>query len=165
MNIRISPPEEFLETRISLPLSKSMSARALIINALTSGSSPLPKVAECDDTDTMVSALRDDSESLHRTVNVGAAGTTMRFLTAYYACRPGCDITLDGSERMRQRPISVLVDALRTLGADIKYIGEEGYPPLRIRGKKLKGGELSLVSSVSSQYISALLMTAPAMAD
>ncbi len=165
MNIRISPPEEFLETRISLPLSKSMSARALIINALTSGSSPLPKVAECDDTDTMVSALRDDSESLHRTVNVGAAGTTMRFLTAYYACRPGCDITLDGSERMRQRPISVLVDALRTLGADIKYIGEEGYPPLRIRGKKLKGGELSLVSSVSSQYISAQLMTAPAMAD
>lgn len=165
MNIRIFPPEEFLEARISLPLSKSMSARALIINALTSGSSPLPKVAECDDTDAMVSALRDDSESLHHTVNIGAAGTTMRFLTAYYACRPGCDITLDGSERMRQRPISVLVDALRTLGADIKYIGEEGYPPLRIRGKKLKGGELSLDSSVSSQYISALLMTAPAMTD
>lgn len=164
MNLRIFPPEGFLETRLSLPLSKSMSARALIINALTRGASPLERVAECDDTDAMLAALRGDTASTaHRTVNIGAAGTTMRFLTAYYACTPGCDITLDGSERMRQRPIKVLVEALRQLGADITYEMEEGYPPLRIRGRQLKGGELNLDASVSSQYISALLMTAPVM--
>jgi len=141
-----------------------MSARALIINALTPGATLPGRVAECDDTDAMLAALHDDSPSLgHRTVNVGAAGTTMRFLTAYYACRQGCDITIDGSERMRQRPIKVLVEALRQLGADISYEGEEGYPPLRIRGRRLKGGTLELDASVSSQYISALLMTAPVM--
>lgn len=166
MNLRIFPPEGFLETRLSLPLSKSMSARALIINALTPGAAPLARVAECDDTDALLAALRGDNGSAgHRTVNIGAAGTTMRFLTAYYACTPGSDITLDGSERMRQRPIKVLVEALRSLGADISYEGEEGYPPLRIRGRRLKGGNLELDASVSSQYISALLMTAPVMEE
>ena len=163
MNLRIFPPEDFLEARVTLPLSKSMSARALIINALTPGSAPLGNVASCDDTDALVAAPQGDSRSMSRTVDVGAAGTTMRFLTAYYACRPGCDITLDGSSRMRQRPIKVLVDALRALGADITYAGEEGFPPLRIRGRELRGGELTLDASVSSQYISALLMTAPVM--
>ncbi len=164
MNLRIFPPEGFLETRLSLPLSKSMSARALIINALTPGSAPLARVAECDDTDAMTAALRGDAGTTgHRTVNVGAAGTTMRFLTAYYACTPGSDVTLDGSERMRQRPIKVLVEALKVLGANIEYEGEEGFPPLRIRGQRLQGGDLELDASVSSQYISALLMTAPVM--
>lgn len=166
MNLRIFPPEGFLETRLSLPLSKSMSARALIINALTPGATPPSRVAECDDTDALQSALHgDNGASGHRTVNIGAAGTTMRFLTAYYACFPGSDITLDGTERMRQRPIGVLVDALRRLGADITYEGEEGCPPLHIRGRLLKGGELELDASVSSQYISALLMTAPVMEE
>ena len=96
-------------------------------------------------------------------INVGAAGTTMRFLTAYFAACEGREVTLDGSERMRQRPIGVLVDALRALGADIEYAGEQGFPPLHIRGRKLKGGELSLDSTVSSQFISALLMVAPTM--
>ena len=164
MNLRIFPPEGFLETRLSLPLSKSMSARALIINALTPGAAPLTRVAECDDTDAMLAALRGDADAGgHRTINVGAAGTTMRFLTAYYGAIPGSDVTLDGSERMRQRPIGILVDALRTLGADIRYEGAEGYPPLRIRGCRLKGGDLELDATVSSQYISALLMTAPVM--
>jgi 3-phosphoshikimate 1-carboxyvinyltransferase len=164
LDIKLFPPEGFLEARLSLPLSKSMSARALIISALTPGAVLPGQVAECDDTDAMLAALRDAPLSpAHRTVNVGAAGTTMRFLTAYYACTPGCDITLDGSERMRQRPIKVLVEALRQLGADISYEGEEGFPPLRIRGQRLRGGELELDASVSSQYISALLMTAPVM--
>lgn len=163
MNLRILPPEDFLEARLSLPLSKSMSARALIINHLTPGAAPIGPVAVCDDTDAMVSALDGDTAPGHRTVNVGAAGTTMRFLTAYYAATPGADITLDGSERMRHRPIRVLVEALKSLGADISYLGEEGYPPLRIHGSRLKGGELSLDASVSSQYISALLMIAPVM--
>lgn len=162
MNLRIFPPEGFLEARVTLPLSKSMSARALIINALTPGAPALTRLAECDDTRALREAL--DSPDA-QAINVGAAGTTMRFLTAYFAAKPGTDVVLDGSERMRERPIGVLVDALRQLGADITYAGNEGFPPLHIRGRALKGGELSLDSTVSSQFISALLMVAPTMQE
>lgn len=167
MDLRILPPEGFLEGRLMLPLSKSMSARAIIINALTPGSEPLSRVAECDDTDALVRAIDGDAEAGagHRTINVGAAGTTMRFLAAYYACQPGSEVTIDGSERMRERPIGVLVDALRELGADIAYEGREGFPPLRIRGRRLAGGPLEMDASVSSQYVSALLMIAPTMRE
>lgn len=162
MAYRIYPPDDFLDTRLTLPLSKSMSARAIIISALTPGA-PLPSpVAECDDTDALLAALSDPAAT---EVNVGPAGTTMRFLTAYYAATPGSSVLLDGSERMRRRPIRVLVDALRTLGADISYAGAEGYPPLLIRGRSLRGGHLEMDATVSSQYISALLMVAPLMAD
>ncbi len=161
MNARIFPPEEMLEANVALPLSKSISNRALIINALTAGAKPLAEVAKCDDTDVMLAALSSDGDS----INIGAAGTAMRFLTAHFATQQGRSVTLDGSERMRQRPITALVDALRQCGADIEYAGEEGFPPLRITGKQLQGGEISLPASISSQYISALLMTAPAMAD
>lgn len=137
-----------------------MSNRALIINALTPGAPALEDVAVCDDTDAMRSALSSLDADV---INVGAAGTTMRFLTAFLASRPGCHVILDGSERMRHRPIGVLVDALRELGAEIGYAGEEGFPPLRISGRDLEGGELTLDSTVSSQYISALLMVAPLM--
>ena len=139
-----------------------MSNRALIINALTPGARPLEEVAVCDDTDAMRNALASQEA---KEINIGAAGTTMRFLTAYFAAKEGSDLLLDGSERMRHRPIKVLVEALRTLGADIEYAGEEGFPPLRIRGRRLAGGELKLDSSVSSQYISALLMIAPTMKE
>ena len=139
-----------------------MSNRALIINALTPGAAPLKELAVCNDTAAMLKALvSQDSDE----INIGAAGTTMRFLTAYFAVKEGTSLVLDGSERMRQRPIGVLVEALRSLGADIEYVGEEGFPPLRIRGRKLKGGELTLDSTVSSQYISALLMIAPTMSE
>lgn len=148
-----------LETQVSLPLSKSISNRALVINALTDGALPLKKVAKCDDTDVMVAALSSDEAC----VNIGAAGTAMRFLTAYYSSQPGREIVIDGTERMRHRPIAVLVDALRACGATIEYVGEECYPPLRISGKKLHGGDITLSASVSSQYISALLMIAPTM--
>lgn len=160
MNYRIFPPDELIETRISLPLSKSISNRALIINALIPASSPLEEVAKCDDTDVMVKAL---SEPEAEGVDIGAAGTAMRFLTAYYAATEHGEKTIDGSERMRERPIGVLVDALRQLGADIEYAGKEGFPPLRIKGRRLAGGELTIASDVSSQYISALLMVAPVM--
>jgi 3-phosphoshikimate 1-carboxyvinyltransferase len=140
-------------------LSKSISNRALVINALTDGALPLKKVAKCDDTDVMVAALSSDEAC----VNIGAAGTAMRFLTAYYSSQPGREIVIDGTERMRHRPIAVLVDALRACGATIEYVGEECYPPLRISGKKLHGGDITLSASVSSQYISALLMIAPTM--
>ena len=155
----IFPPDEFNEISIELPLSKSISNRALVINSLTKGALPFSEIAKCDDTDVMLSALTCDNNS----INIGAAGTAMRFLTAYFASQEGRSITLDGSARMRQRPIKALVDALRACGAEIEYIENEGYPPLLIKGKKLSGGEITLPASISSQYISALLMIAPTM--
>ena len=159
MNYRIFPPEEMIDATITLPLSKSISNRALIINALTHNALPLDAIAQCDDTDAMVEALAADRDE----INVGAAGTAMRFLTAYFASQPGRIVTLDGSARMRQRPIGALVDALRKCGAKIEYVENEGFPPLRIEGQELEGGEVSLPASISSQYISALLMVAPLM--
>lgn len=94
-----------------------------------------------------------------------AAGTAMRFMTAYFAICRGEEHTITGTERMRQRPIKVLVDALRQLGADISYVDNEGYPPLHVKGRSLQGGRISLPASVSSQYISALLLVAPTMAQ
>ena len=159
MNYRIFPPEEMIDATIALPLSKSISNRALIINALTCNALPLNTIAKCDDTDAMVAALASDNNE----INVGAAGTAMRFLTAYFASKPGRIVTLDGSARMRQRPIGVLVEALRECGAKIEYVENEGFPPLRIEGQELEGGKVSLSASISSQYISALLMVAPLM--
>lgn len=159
MNYKIFPPEYLEETPVNLPLSKSESNRQLIISALTPGGSRPHPLADCDDTDAMISAL--DKSTGH--INIGAAGTAMRFLTAYFATRRGADVILDGSERMRQRPIAALVDALRSLGADIDYAGAEGFPPLHIRGRMLEGGNVEMEASVSSQYVSALLMVAPTM--
>jgi 3-phosphoshikimate 1-carboxyvinyltransferase len=161
MNLRIHPPEEMIDSTVELPLSKSESNRMLIINALTPGHSSLSRVAHCDDTQAMINALTAPSSTTE--VNIGAAGTAMRFLTAYFAAQPGRTVTLDGSERMRRRPIAPLVDALRALGANIEYAGEEGFPPLHIHGTTLRGGAVDIPASVSSQFISALLMVAPVM--
>lgn len=164
MDLRILPPDEILQARITLPLSKSVSNRALIISALTPGSPAPSAVAECRDTDAMLAALSSSSSE----INIGAAGTAMRFLTAFFAAAPdhrGLTIILDGTERMRRRPIGPLVDALRALGAEIEYAGEEGFPPLRITGRELRGGKIDIPADVSSQYISALLMIAPVMTD
>ena len=164
MNLRIMPPDGILEATISLPTSKSLSNRALILRALTpGGKGSIDGLAQCDDTDVLSAALSQGPDV--REVNIGAAGTAMRFLTAYYATLDGCDVVLDGSERMRHRPISALVDALRQAGADIEYAAEEGFPPLHIRGHLLAGGEVKVKADISSQYISALLMTGPLMAN
>lgn len=160
MDYIILPPDELNEIAVDLPLSKSVSNRVLIISALTPGAAPLPELAECDDTRAIIDAL---SDSDRQEVNVGAAGTAMRFLTAFFARQEGRSVVLDGSERMRNRPISPLVDALRKLGADIEYVGKEGFPPLKINGKRLAGGEVEVDASVSSQFISALMMIAPTM--
>lgn len=160
MNLRILPPDEILTATVSLPLSKSVSARTLVIDAIA-GLPLTGRVADCDDTKALVSALSSDN----RDVNIGGAGTAMRFLTAYYAAKPGCEITLDGDQRMRQRPIGRLVDALRRLGADISYAREEGFPPLNIKGRTLTGGSIDVDASVSSQYVSAIMMAAPLMSS
>lgn len=102
------------------------------------------------------------SESI---IDVGAAGTTMRFLTAYFASKEGEERLLTGSERMLQRPIADLVEALQALGADIVYEGNVGCPPLRIRGKKLKGGKVHVHAGLSSQFASALLLIAPLLEE
>jgi 3-phosphoshikimate 1-carboxyvinyltransferase len=116
-------------------------------------------LSDCDDTRVMVRALTENSE----TIDIMAAGTAMRFLTAYLATRKGESHILTGTERMRHRPIKILVDALRQLGADIEYTENEGFPPLRISGMELSGNEVSLKGDVSSQYISALLMVGPTL--
>ena len=143
-----------------LPASKSLSNRALLLDTLAGGAGHIAHVAECDDTLAMRRALARRPA----TVDVGAAGTAMRFLTAYFAQCPGERHVLTGTERMRQRPIGVLVEALRQLGADIRYEGTEGYPPIAVAGRPLRGGEVELPGNVSSQYVSALLMVAPCMA-
>ncbi len=145
-----------LYTSLQLPASKSISNRALILHALSKGSIKPSNLSDCDDTRVMVKALEEESEC----IDIMAAGTAMRFLTAYLSVTPGTRV-ITGTERMRQRPIRVLVDALRSLGAQIEYIENEGYPPLRITGSQLKGDAVSLAGNVSSQYISALLMIGP----
>jgi 3-phosphoshikimate 1-carboxyvinyltransferase len=129
----------------------------------------LTNISDCDDTRVMLKAFDNDATKYSfaddgaRIVDIGAAGTSMRFLTAFFASQEGKEVVMTGSERMKQRPIALLVDALRTLGAQIDYVGAEGFPPLRIHGRKLEGGTLTIDGSVSSQYISALLMIAPTM--
>lgn len=147
---------------IILPASKSISNRALIINALSGKGVTPENLSDCDDTFVMVRALSTLEKRGEEVpvIDIMAAGTAMRFLTAYLSVTPGtCLIT--GTERMRHRPISVLVDALRTLGAQISYAENEGFPPLQITGYELEGGEISLPGNVSSQYVSALLMIGP----
>jgi len=156
MKYTIMAPEGLQHT-IMLPASKSISNRALIIYAL-SGSSILPdNLSDCDDTEVIVRALRDNPYE----INIKAAGTAMRFMTALLSVRKGEEHVLTGTERMKHRPIGVLVDALRLLGADITFIGEEGFPPLKICGQQLEGGLLEVPGNISSQYISALLLMSP----
>ncbi len=162
MRIRLYPPET-LRTEAQIPASKSISNRALIIQALAGRNAAeeqteVKNLSDCDDTQVMTRAL----SLMPHTIDIMAAGTAMRFLTAYLSITAGTHI-ITGTERMRHRPIGILVDALRQLGAQIEYAEETGFPPLRITGQELKGGSLSLSGSVSSQYISALLMIAPMM--
>lgn len=143
--------------RIVLPSSKSISNRALVISALAGGMADVENVSDCDDTRVMQKWLKEWPE----TVDIGAAGTAMRFSTALLAVSEGTHI-ITGSARMKQRPIGILVDALRRLGAVVEYVEKEGFPPLRITGHpQMEGGELMLAGNVSSQYISALLMIGP----
>jgi 3-phosphoshikimate 1-carboxyvinyltransferase len=145
-------------TSIQLPASKSISNRALILNALSNSHFPIENLSASDDTQVILKAF----ESKDHLINIGAAGTAMRFLTAYLSQREGIRI-ITGSERMKNRPIRILVEALRQVGAEISYVEKEGFPPLQIRGRKLCGGEITLDGSVSSQYLSALMMIAPLM--
>lgn len=157
MQYTLKAPEQ-LKATVTLPASKSISNRALIISALSGNIVTPQNLSDCDDTNVTVRALRD----MPYEIDIMASGTAMRFMTAYLSVTEG-EHVLTGTERMKHRPIKVLVDALRYLGADIEYLGEEGFPPLRIRGRKLDGGTLEIPGNISSQYISALLMIGPVL--
>jgi len=150
------PAEE--EVKIEVTGSKSESNRLLILQAFYNNIS-LTNISKSDDTQVLQEALAsvDDNLDIHH------AGTAMRFLTAFFAVQQNREVLLTGSERMQQRPIGILVDALRDLGAEIFYEKNEGFPPLRIKGKKLKKNTVNIQANVSSQYISALMLIAPSL--
>lgn len=143
---------------ITITGSKSETNRLLLLQALNPGI-VIRNASESDDSMMMRNALSTESD----VVDIHHAGTAMRFLTAYFAQLPGREVLLTGSPRMKERPIAVLAEALRELGADISFPEKEGYPPLFIKGRKLEGGEIKLRADISSQYISALLLIAPLM--
>jgi 3-phosphoshikimate 1-carboxyvinyltransferase len=160
MNYQISITNKNITGNINLPASKSISNRALIINALSYSPYPLRNLSDSDDSKVLETALFSNSNKF----DIGHAGTAMRFLTAFLAKIVG-EWEITGSERMQQRPIGILVDALNSLGAQISYKKKEGFPPLKIMGSNLTGKTLELDGSISSQYISALLLIAPTITD
>lgn len=158
MRYLLSAPSQIKAT-IQLPASKSISNRALIIHALSKGDDVLSNLSDCDDTQVMIKALTEGNEVIDI---LAGRNRPCAFLTAYLSSTPGIH-TITGTERMQQRPIQILVNALRELGAHIEYVRNEGFPPLRIEGRELTGSEITLKGNVSSQYISALLMIGPVL--
>lgn len=161
----IAPPPLRRTAAIDLVSSKSLSNRALLIRALCRPSFDIHNLSSSEDTQHLSKALqqiRQAAPPTCTTLDIGAAGTAFRFLCAYCAATEG-EYLLTGDERLRQRPIAPLVDALRQLGASIKYTEKENFAPLHISGKPLQGGTLHIAADVSSQFISALLLIAPTL--
>lgn len=153
--MKIVAPEILTSAVVEVPTSKSIANRLLIIQALA-GAGEIIGLSEAKDTQILKNAL----DGLARNLNVGHAGTTFRFLTAFLAIQKG-EFVLTGSERMLERPIGILVEALRELGAKIKYEAKAGYPPLKIIGGDLHGGEISVNAHISSQFITSLMLIGP----
>lgn len=162
--MQIFPPEGAIKAEIELPGSKSISNRLLMIRAISELPIHFRNLSDSEDTILLAKALGQVNGKKSGTVNINHAGTDMRFLTAHLSVKEG-EWIVTGSERMKQRPISELVNALKGLGADINYLEKEGFPPLKIRGKKLKGGKIEIDGSISSQFISALMLVAPALGE
>lgn len=158
MNLKLFREDQTISGKIEISGSKSESNRLLILQALYP-QLEIENLSGSDDTEVLRKALSSEEKK----IDVHHAGTAMRFLTAYFASREGCEIELTGSKRMQERPISVLVDALRILGAEIEYSKKEGFPPLKIKGKKITQDQVTLKANISSQYISALMLIAPSL--
>ncbi|UJH68227.1 3-phosphoshikimate 1-carboxyvinyltransferase [Allomuricauda sp. SCSIO 65647] len=157
MRLRLSPlSNNRIQTEIQITGSKSETNRSLLLQALF----PDLKIANLSNSDDAV-VMQKGLAISNGNVDIHHAGTAMRFLTAYFASQEEKEVVLTGSSRMQERPIKILVEALRDLGADIVYLGEEGYPPLKIKGKQLTKSAVELPANISSQYISALLLIAP----
>lgn len=165
--LTISAPQKPIQLRLTLPASKSIANRLLIMQSFDTGMT-ISNLSEANDTILLQRLIRQMKETANQkrivTLDAGPAGTVYRFMTARLAIEPGTWL-LTGTERMKERPVKLLVEALRTLGADIEYAGKEDYPPLIIHGKEISGGKVSIDASVSSQYISALMMIAPALKE
>ena len=158
MDLKISHKSKKCIGELKISGSKSETNRLLILKALFSDFD-IKNISNSDDSKTLEKALK----SKEKIIDIHHAGTAMRFLTAYFSQLEGREVILTGSKRMQERPIKILVDSLITLGADIYYEKKIGYPPLRIKGKKIKGGSIKLPAGISSQYVSALLLIAPAL--
>lgn len=156
MNLHLQSAICKLTSAISITGSKSETNRLLLLQALFPNIT-LANTSNSDDSEVMQKALKGNNEI----VDIHHAGTAMRFLTAYFAVNEGREVVLTGSQRMTERPIKVLVEALQQLGAQISYENEEGYPPIRIKGQNITNNKVSIPANVSSQYISALLLVAP----
>ena len=154
--MKLVGPKNSLVGEVELPVSKSIANRLLILGALSRSQVTLPQSLPED-----VKVLQEALSSHSATIYTGMTGTAMRFLTAYFSVQEGKEVILTGDARMKQRPISELVNALRTLGADISYLENDGFPPLKISGKALERGQVSVNGSVSSQFVSALMMIGP----
>ena len=162
MIYRISKSPKNLVGEITLPASKSESNRALIIQALCKQKFNISNLSDAEDTAVVNNILNQKIAAQH--IDVGPSGTAMRFLTAYFALQEGTR-TITGSERMKERPIKLLVQALQQLGAKIEYLEKDGFPPLKISGQKLQGGRIQIDGSMSSQYLSALALIAPTLPE
>ncbi|ALM09009.1 3-phosphoshikimate 1-carboxyvinyltransferase [Sediminicola sp. YIK13] len=159
MRLHLSAPASHkIRTSIKITGSKSESNRLLLLQALYPNIE-ISNISNSDDAQVMQQGLKIS----HGEVDIHHAGTAMRFLTAYFSSQEGKEVVLTGSQRMTERPIKVLVEALQSLGADISYVKNEGYPPIKIKGKTLERHKVSLPADISSQYISALLLTAPSL--
>ena len=158
--IRLSKNNNSLDGKVFLESSKSISNRILIIRALSNQNFKIENLSNADDTLLMSKLLKTYKKS--KELDCSHAGTTLRFLTSFLSMENG-EWILKGSVRMHERPIGPLVESLQNLGADIKFIGKENHPPLKIKGKNLSGGNIEIRGDISSQYISALLMIAPTL--
>ena len=158
MRLKLNHATQVVRGELTITGSKSESNRILVLKALYP-QIDIRNLSNSDDSQLTQNGLKSQKSI----VDIHHAGTAMRFLTAYFAVQPGRQIVLTGSERMQERPIKLLVEALNSLGADITYEKEFGFPPLIIRGKEIKKDQVSLPANISSQYISALMLVAPAL--
>ena len=159
MNYKVSHPTKIVNCEVDLPSSKSISNRLLIIQALCKQDFEIKNLSNSDDTNSLKNALNANGD----TIDVGAAGTSFRFLTSYLATQQEREFILTGTGRMKERPIQNLVAALQLLGAKISYLEKDGFPPLKIKGATILGGEITMDASISSQFISSLLLIAPTL--
>ncbi len=157
MNYKISHPTKVVNCEIDLPSSKSISNRLLIIKAFCKVKFIIKNLSESDDTILLKNALN----SKEKTINVSHAGTSFRFLTSFLSIQKGKEFILNGSDRMKERPIKELVNSLQELGVKIEYLEKEDFPPLKIIGTEIDGGEIEIDGTISSQFISSLLLIAP----
>ena len=161
MNYKVSHPTKIVNCEIDLPASKSISNRLLIIQALCQQDFKIKNLSTSDDTNSLRNALSDTKN----TIDIGAAGTSFRFLTSYLTMQKGRQIILTGTDRMKERPIQNLVTTLQLLGAKISYLENDGFPPLKIKGGTILGGKITIDASISSQFISSLLLIAPTLVN